>query len=525
MTDLSPRQPLSTRLLKPHRLLPMARLFVVSVALSLILGVAWMIDAARDARLQEAQSSTSNLAYALARHAQDTLIKADTVLVGLVERLQTDGQGPAAMPRLERFMKLQTGGLSQLLGLFAFDRDGNWLANSFNHLPSGVNNSDREYFQFHRDNPGSGPHVGLPVRSRTTGDWIIPVSRRVDDAQGQFAGVVLAAINMSYFQQFYDTFDLKDHGAITLARDDGTLLVRQPYLESMIGKKLSSSPIFSTYLRQQPVGNARFVSVMDGVERLYSYRHLEGYPLVVTAALSRDEALASWRSESYRQAAATLFVVVLLGLFGFYLIRLIKSGMLAAEQLRSARDSLETLNQRLEKLALEDELTGLANRRCLMARLDEEVLRATRHQRPLALVLLDVDHFKQFNDLYGHNAGDECLRNVAQALRCGQKRPGDLAARYGGEEFCVLLPETDAAGAESVAELIRHTLQAQHIVHAGSSFGVVTISAGLHVLVPSGEGESAAALLHCADRALYQAKAAGRNRVRRFDLSLFKEKL
>ncbi|MBM7060147.1 GGDEF domain-containing protein [Pseudomonas sp. UL073] len=525
MTEPSSRPPLFERLFAQRTLLPMARVFVVLVCVLLFASVAWMLWSARETRLQEAQMATSNLAYSVSRHAQDTLKKADTILVSLSERLQVDGRDPQQLQRLHRLLQVQVRELQDLHGLFVYDRDGHWLVSSFDTIPHDANNSDREYFRFHRDNPDLGPHIGLPVRSRTTGTWVIPLSRRLNDAQGQFAGVLLATIDMDYFLRFYRTFDTMQYGAISLSLDNGTLLVRQPFAEALIGADLSAGPVFHDYLPRQPVGNLSGVSLVDGEARLYSYRHLEGYPLVATAALAEREVLASWMREVYVQMGITLFVVVLLGLFGFHLIRQIKAGLATEQALRTTRDSLELLNQRLEKLALEDELTGLANRRHFMSRLAEEVLRAGRNQRSLGLLMLDVDYFKQFNDLYGHSDGDVCLRSLGRVLRAAQKRPGDLAARYGGEEFCLLLPETDAAGAQAVAEQVRGNLEALAIAHAGHPLGIVTVSIGVHALVPVGDGTDAATLLHCADRALYQAKAKGRNRVLRFEISLFKEKL
>ncbi|MBB1520110.1 sensor domain-containing diguanylate cyclase [Aquipseudomonas guryensis] len=506
-------------LLKPA-VLPLARAFVVLVCLSLVATDAWLIWKARGVQLRDAQIETSNLASALARQAADSLKKADTVLLDLVERLQVDGTGPAQLQRLNGLMRQHVFGQAELHGLFAYDRDGNWLVTSFGTIPEGANNADREYFIFHRSHPDDhGPHIGPPIRSRTNNQWIIPVSRRLEDAQGNFAGVALATLSIGYFQQFYGTFDIRDKGTINLALNDGTVLVRKPFLESTIGSSIANGPVFKSLLPQSPVGSSMHVSILDGVERLFSYRQIQGYPLVVIAGLAKEDVLADWRADTARQLVVISLLASLLGLLGFYLVRLIKQGQKAEAELLATRDALRSFNQRLEKQALEDELTRLANRRRFIRALDDEFARASRYQRPLALVLLDVDYFKQYNDIYGHSAGDACLRAVAKAIRGGQKRPADLAVRYGGEEFCLLLPETDAAGALQVAEQVRAAVEAQAIVHAGCPWLRLSLSAGVHVLTPQ-VGDGPEMLVKGADKALYAAKAAGRDRVMLFDQSV-----
>jgi diguanylate cyclase (GGDEF)-like protein/PAS domain S-box-containing protein len=181
--------------------------------------------------------------------------------------------------------------------------------------------------------------------------------------------------------------------------------------------------------------------------------------------------------------------------------------------LADANEKLADANLALQALVNRDGLTGLANRRCFDARLAEEFRRASRQELPLALVLLDVDDFKLFNDRYGHLAGDDCLCRISRAIEGVLRRPGDLAARYGGEEIAVLLPATDDAGAMQLAEQIRVAVAALGIEHLGGATGVVTVSAGVSALVPSAEGDLPADLVAAADRALYRAKLAGRNRV------------
>jgi diguanylate cyclase (GGDEF)-like protein/PAS domain S-box-containing protein len=186
----------------------------------------------------------------------------------------------------------------------------------------------------------------------------------------------------------------------------------------------------------------------------------------------------------------------------------------AQDELADAYERLGEANLALQALANQDGLTGLANRRCFDARLAEEFARAMRQGLSLGLVMTDIDAFKRFNDRYGHLAGDDCLRRVGVAVGAALHRPGDIAARYGGEEIAVLLPAADEAGVARLAEQMRANVEALRIAHAGSEFGVVTISAGASVLNPPVPQDSRLELLAAADRALYQAKIGGRNRVR-----------
>ena len=174
---------------------------------------------------------------------------------------------------------------------------------------------------------------------------------------------------------------------------------------------------------------------------------------------------------------------------------------------------LEDANRRLEKLSRIDGLTGIANRRTFDLTLEQKWQRAQRRQRPLSLVMLDVDHFKSYNDGYGHLAGDQVLIVLARILAQQARRGGELAARYGGEEFVVLLPDCLAPAAWQVAENVRMALHEQALPHQGSPWGVVTVSLGVAGCVPQA-GQTSTSLLQAADTALYQAKQAGRDSIR-----------
>jgi diguanylate cyclase (GGDEF)-like protein len=173
---------------------------------------------------------------------------------------------------------------------------------------------------------------------------------------------------------------------------------------------------------------------------------------------------------------------------------------------------LEDANRRLATLSVTDSLTGLANRRHFDDVLRREWMRSQRTGASVGVIMLDIDHFKKYNDHYGHQAGDVCLARVAAALRSALRRPGDLVARYGGEEFCVVLPDISVADAAQVGESLRAAIETLALEHAGALTGVISISVGVAAARPGGSMASDA-LLRAADDALYRAKAGGRNNV------------
>jgi diguanylate cyclase (GGDEF)-like protein len=186
-----------------------------------------------------------------------------------------------------------------------------------------------------------------------------------------------------------------------------------------------------------------------------------------------------------------------------------KLAQLVSERTRD----LEQANQMLSRFSYLDAVTGIANRRNFDDWLELEWRRVRREGTPLSLIMVDIDHFKAFNDTYGHQHGDECLKAVAQALRRSLHRPGDLCARYGGEEFAVILPGTDSEGALQVGEVLRASVEALGLVHASSPVAArVTISVGVGTAL-AGDETTPHDVLRAADKALYESKTAGRNRV------------
>ncbi|GGF48564.1 hypothetical protein GCM10011611_63710 [Aliidongia dinghuensis] len=295
--------------------------FVLLVCLSLLGVDAWRTYVGRIEALDEAQKDTTNVARSIMHDAEETFDAADLVLEDVAERLEVDGTGPAAMERLHRFLMAHVAVQPRFRGIFVYDEHGNWLTNSLPATPSGVNNSDREYFQFHRHNPSLALHIGAPVKSRSGGEWIVTATRRYNHPDGSFAGVVLISVDESSFQKFYETFDIGHNGAIFLANTDGTLLVRRPFLEQYVGQSVLGTVIFRDLLPVAPTGYVELTSPLDGAIRFNYYARSSTYPLVVGVALSKEEVLALWRDRAESQLMLALGLAAVISALGFWLAR------------------------------------------------------------------------------------------------------------------------------------------------------------------------------------------------------------
>lgn len=229
---------------------------------------------------------------------------------------------------------------------------------------------------------------------------------------------------------------------------------------------------------------------------------------------AQDAMVAQFQRESEERVARLQALEILV--LGLTLLVLLMEAMFifrpAVLAIAREQEQLAAANDELQRLSNQDGLTGIANRRVFDDFLDRVWRQAVRDRESVSLLLADIDKFKLFNDTYGHQAGDDCLRQVAWAIAEGVGRAGDLAARYGGEEFAVVLAGTDSTGAAAVAEKIRVAVASLNIAHNAGVDKVVTISLGLATMFPR-DGERAESLIAAADQALYCAKQQGRNRV------------
>jgi diguanylate cyclase (GGDEF)-like protein len=376
------------------------------------------------------------------------------------------------------------------------DKQGNVVGDSTSNVPRQANFGDTGVFKAHQRDANLGLLVGPPFKARLGGlNWCISFSRRISGPDGEFAGLAAGALRLSYFSELFKRLDIGDDSSINLFNADGQLLARQPSRpqDPPIGSNYAERPNFKRILSEQS-GNFTARSGSDGNPRIYTFARVAQLPLIVLVVHSADEVFQSWRRTAILVSVAT----------GVLCVGILWLTLLLGRELRRRQEA----EQGLATLAATDSLTGLANRRRLDQVLRQEWARAQRNRKPLAVLMVDVDHFKAFNQRHGHAGGDHALREVAKTIEASIRRPADLAARYGGEEFQVVLPETDLAGARLLAERIRTSVEA--LAPFADDAHSVTVSIGIGL---SGTQHDLSSVLGAADEALYRAKAKGRNRV------------
>ena len=491
----------------------LAVLLLTVVYLSVSAATAWQMWSARERSLAEIDTQNLNLAQTLNTYTEGVITQSAMLLLGIAERLEEEGTGPQHMQRLQRLVDQQEHLLTQLNGIVIYGATGDWLMSSTGPLPARTSSMDRAFFAHHRDSASREPFIGPAIQSRSTGDWVITISQRFEDKDRRFGGVVVVSLGIKSFLELFGKIDVGDQGAIGLSTTGGQMLVRYPYREQDLGRDFSKSSNFQRVYSGAISGTASFKSGIDGTQRLYAFRKSDRYPVVTTVAVGKDEALSGWRQQALLTAAVVGALLLGIAVIGWQLLLDIRRRTRAEASLVAAREDLMRVNQKLEALAAQDQLTGLANRRCFDETLNMECRRAGRQGTPLSLLLIDIDYFKGFNDTYGHVEGDACLQAVSRCLVQYAKRPGDLVARYGGEELAIILPDTDLPGALVVAEVVRERIEALAIRHSASSFGHVTVSVGAAAAKGPHTVGSERRLIEAADGALYRAKAAGRNRV------------
>ena len=460
---------------------------------------AWLLFDSREATLAQAERETKNLVNTLGLEISHTITVYDLSLQALATNLRIAGLDTLP-PEIRQNALFDASANAHFLGVMTHtDESGDILETSDGQSRPGVNIGDRDYFLIHRDHANAGLYVSAPYRARLRGgDESIAFSRRVDNPDGRFAGIVVGSLRLAYFREIFSSLSLGKNGAVTLIRSDGTVIMRLPFDPAIIGKRISTDFID----RSPEAGQRLAISPIDGVMRLTTYRRVPDLPMYVTIGLANDEILADWRSKAI-SLGLLLLLFFLLGSLGLtVLFGRELQGRIRAEK-RSEAAALE-----LSKLAVTDALTNLGNRRGF----DEHLNDLIAVGDPFGLLLVDIDHYKSYNDLHGHHAGDVALQRVAAALQRGILHMGGAGYRYGGDEFAVLVSVSTQQALSDIGEHIIAEMRAANIAHEESSAGILTLSIGASLWSTDDSGDPDA-LIRAADKALYQAKRLGRNRV------------
>lgn len=385
--------------------------------------------------------------------------------------------------------------------------------------------------------------VGHYVQSRISKQRILPLAMPILDSEGNVRLVLVAGRALDWLEFTLSRQYQRSDMEVSIVDHDGMVLVRGSGGNLEVGKPFPSA------LLRQALGTEMSGVVMDtlpdGEEYFIAFKRLSGNvsEMFVIATQPGERVLSPMLNiirDNILQFIITMLIVIAalwVGL-GHWVLRPLqrladtmahvragradmrvegmgpsKEFFTIGESFNAMLTTLEKSEKRLKQLAENDPLLGIPNRRLLDETLHNEWRRMSRDNEPLSLLMIDVDLFKNYNDHYGHQAGDECLKRVSNTICDVVNRPADFVARYGGEEFVVLLPATESRGARQIAEAIQTALERIYIPHATSDVAEhVTLSIGISCVIPS-PSEHVDSLVANADQAMYRAKKAGRNRI------------
>ena len=327
------------------------------IALALLIGLAafgllgWMIWDARTLTLQAAQTTTQNLAAALEQHAARTIETVDLALSVVINRVES----PRVLAKdadafeIHRVLSDRIADAPQIRSMVVLDAAGDAVHDAGAFPARRFNASESDFFNVHRDRDDLGLYIGTPVRNRLTGKWMITLSRRVNEADGSFKGVVVAVLDPGYFQDFYGSMDIGAAGNISLFLSDGSLLVREPVDEGYIGHNYRNNELFTKQLAQATQGSYEGVSEFDGMSRIIGYKQVFGLPLVVTVGLAKDEVLAQWWQQAMLQITLGLALAIVATGLTVMLYRELNRRERAERKIKAAALEIEKARQAADK--------------------------------------------------------------------------------------------------------------------------------------------------------------------------------
>ena len=519
------------------RLMLLALLAVVPLTLDRVR----VLEAGRSERIQLAATEMMELARRGAEQQNEMVITVRALIQAAAR-----SYAMASAPGAEQCAALLDGFVKDIpwvSSMSVVDADGR-IGCSTEPRARGLNVADRDYF---RRALTSGEFVMSDyLLGRATGLPIVMASYATTFRDRQKV-VVTAAMNLEWMGGFAALISRRPGIVVDLVDAKGTVLARHPPSEFGAGREEAGHPLVTAMFARKegtittegfdgtrriygyvslPWTNARLAVGLDEAEILrdidqmiyiaYAYLTLFGFLALLAAWLAGEKLIVSpiralaTRAARFGQGEFDAPMQPIVWIAEFQSLAAAFDDM--AEKLAERERELRSANLHLTELASSDGLSGLANRRGFDARLEAEWDVAAQLRRPIALLMIDVDHFKLFNDRYGHLEGDHCLRGVGEVLLKESKGEADFPARYGGEEFALLLPGASLEKAVQLAERMRRTVESLSFSNVQSPWGFVTVSVGVASLVPA-NGDSAEKLVEAADAGLYAAKRRGRNTV------------
>ncbi|MEH6473020.1 MAG: sensor domain-containing diguanylate cyclase [Halopseudomonas sp.] len=486
---------------RQHRMSRRILLLGIVFSLGVLASTALYLDGKRSTLLSEGITNIKRFNTLLLEQTVRVYDSVDILLRATVTKLE-DGEMLSANDEKKLYDLLNSyiTGMPHIRGLSLMGTDGHVIATTFRYPTSHPDYSDRVYFQQLRDSTNLGMYIDAPVRRKSDPtQWLLNVARRIPTPDGDFAGVAVVSLVPEYFSSFYESLDLVEGSYVSLLREDSTLLIRHPTKDEQVGKVFGRNPAIQPFIKQRlPHTSLRMYSYISETDILLDCRFAKSDPFYLCISTIEDKLLGEWNKDAVTLGVVATFIsLVIMALFLGLSKQMRKRELIAAELIQSNRD--------LDKLSKTDYLTGLANRHFIEARIAELLGKASRHQRPFALVLIDIDHFKEINDTHGHAVGDRVLRQLSDIFS-ERIRVSDMVGRWGGEEFLIVCDESDLNGASQLAETLRGDIQNYDFQLPSpltSSFGVTEYRAN----------EDADQLFVRVDKLLYNAKNSGRNRV------------
>ncbi len=298
----------------------------------------------RNGDTRDARRTTENLARSAEQHAADAFQTIDTVLAGLARRIEQEGTGEAALERLHQVLQAQAEAMPLVRRILYIDALGVSQVDS-QAVPQRTVYIDRDFYQHHQAVADKTLFIGAPVFGRASNSWVIPLTRRVNNPDGSFGGLVIAPIDLASFQRYFDSFDIGAHGVIALMTGQGRLLAHRPFQPADIAEVFPFSAELARQAEAVAAGSSTMVFEPDGRRHIVSFRRLQGYPLIVLAALDEGEVYAASRDNALRRVPLVGILVVLIALLGFMLAMQAKRRLAVEQALRAAKQEAELANQ------------------------------------------------------------------------------------------------------------------------------------------------------------------------------------